>query len=119
MDQIISYLSNLGYHGKTEKIVLERAFSEGPPNMAFMDIVIWLSSELASLCELESHVSPVSGNSDEEEVETRAIGFLVEVSSLLKELCCPIKRLTRGSIESRLIESDDKMLVIRMCSFLH
>ncbi|GBN97994.1 hypothetical protein AVEN_19533-1 [Araneus ventricosus] len=53
---------------------------------------------------------PGTGTFNEEDLE--AIGFLVEMSSLLKELGCPIKKLTRGSVEERLSEPEDKMLAI-------
>ncbi|GFY39127.1 protein FAM98A [Trichonephila inaurata madagascariensis] len=111
MEQIHSDLTNLGYDGTAldNNVFNSKVFNTGPPNVYFVDIVSWLSSQLVSLCELESHISPVE---DEEELGGKAIGFLVEFSSLLKELGCPIKQLTKGSVEGRLNEPEDKMLAI-------
>ncbi|PRD30734.1 UNVERIFIED_CONTAM: hypothetical protein NCL1_25513 [Trichonephila clavipes] len=85
MEQIHSDLTNLGYDGPAldNNVFNSKVFNTGPPNVYFVDIVSWLSSQLVSLCELESHISPVE---DEEELGGKAIGFLVEFSSLLKEL---------------------------------
>lgn len=101
MPKIIENLENLGYKSD----ISEEDFSEGPPNIIFMDAVIWLSSELANVCGLESYVTCVDDSED-------SLGFLVEVSSLLKELCCPYKSLIAGQITERLISSDDKRLLI-------
>ncbi|KAF8784430.1 protein FAM98A-like [Argiope bruennichi] len=107
MDQLYTDLLNVGYDGQSlDKDAFNKVFNKGPPNMYFIDIISWLCSQLNSLCDLESHVSSV----DEEDLE--AIGFLVEISSLLKELGCPIKKLTSGPVEERLFEPKDKVLAI-------
>ncbi|GIY99601.1 protein FAM98A [Caerostris extrusa] len=106
MEQIRTDLTNLGYQGEALN-VLNQVLSEGPPNIYFVDVVSWLSSELGSVYDLESHISPII---DEE--DAKSIAFFVEVSSLLKELCCPIKTLIKGSIENRLSSSEDKIFVI-------
>ncbi|XP_054708444.1 protein FAM98A-like [Uloborus diversus] len=106
MEKVISDLENFGYESDIlSSVKFEEIFNDGLPGMLFVDVVQWLTSQLVLFCQLESHVSPVSGAED-------LIGFLVEVSSLLKEMCCPIKCLTRGQVTDRLDSSDNKLFLI-------
>lgn len=101
MEIIEPHLNKLGYTGNFSEINL----NEGEPNLDFIATVSWLSSQLVTICELESHVSPITNLDD-------LLGFLVEVSSLLKEIYCPYKSLTKGPITERLLLSADKKLLI-------
>lgn len=94
-------LSNVGYF----EAIPEQVFKDGPPDVNFINLIAWLNSELVKLCKLESFVSRDTNAED-------SLSFFVEVSSLLKELSCPYKCLTKRNISERLILPEHKKLLI-------
>lgn len=94
-------LSNVGCF----EDISEQVFTDGPPDVNFINLIAWLNSELVKFCKLESFVSRDTNTED-------SLSFFVEVSSLLKELSCPYKCLTKGNISERLTLPEHKRLLI-------
>lgn len=68
-----------------------KALEVGPKSLEYTKLVHILAEELKMLCSLEENVS-IMNDSDE------SSSFLLELSSFLKELGCPYKKLVTGII---------------------
>ncbi|XP_015919135.1 protein FAM98A [Parasteatoda tepidariorum] len=113
LSQLYDDLINLGYPaGSIKKEDFCNAFCNSQPNMLFVNISAWLSVQLVEFSSVESKISPFEEGDD-------FLGFMVEISSLLKELNCPIKKISSGPLDSRLSNSQDQTdALVFLCSEL-
>lgn len=58
---------------------LEKALEDGIKSLEFRKAVVWLASELRTLCKLDEQVNDIASSED-------AASFLLELSSFLKEI---------------------------------
>ncbi|OWR42941.1 FAM98A protein [Danaus plexippus plexippus] len=82
-----------------------KALEVGPKSLEYTKLVHILAEELKMLCSLEENVS-IMNDSDE------SSSFLLELSSFLKELGCPYKKLVTGHMSSRLQTKEDRILLL-------
>ena len=84
---------------------LSQALKGGPKSPGYTALISWLVNQISSFETLNESVHPISSPEDFK-------SFLMETSSLLKELGCMNQRLTTGNIEQRLIDMEDKIYLI-------
>ncbi|KFM59572.1 Protein FAM98A, partial [Stegodyphus mimosarum] len=103
---ILDSLDDLGYAGplKSDSAVKD-AIKAGPKSKEFTELIEWFSEELQSACGLDSYVNAITDPED-------ASSFLMEVSSLLKELHCPYKSLVSGPISQRLLDVPSRNVLL-------
>ncbi|KAJ0170517.1 hypothetical protein K1T71_013888 [Dendrolimus kikuchii] len=105
-NDILDSLNDLGYEGPLlDEIAFLKALDGGPKSLEFTKLVHILAEELKTLCKLEETVSMMN-NPDE------SSSFLLELSSFLKELGCPYKKLVTGHMSSRLQSKEDRLLLL-------
>ncbi|KAG8172562.1 hypothetical protein JTE90_028715, partial [Oedothorax gibbosus] len=114
---IFEDLTNLGYVGVIENPeTLSVAFNNDVPNYLFSAVVTWLSSNLSTILKLENGITVEAEDSLKtgslKDPLPNPLAFLVEMSSLLKELGCPIKRLTSGNLENRFKDPINRLLAV-------
>lgn len=81
---------NLSYEGPlSEEAVFAKAIEGGAKSLDFTKLVHILAEELKNLCHLEETVNMINDPDD-------SSSFLLELSSFLKELGCPYKKLVTG-----------------------
>ncbi|XP_053620773.1 protein FAM98A [Plodia interpunctella] len=103
---ILDSLNDLGYEGLLlDEVALLKALDGGVKSLEFTKLVHILAAELKQLCRLEETINVIS---DPEE----SVAFLLELSSFLKELGCPYRKLTTGHMSSRLQKKEDKVLLL-------
>lgn len=73
----------------TDEAVFSKALDGGPKSLEFTKLIHILAEEIKSLCNLEETVNMMN-DADE------SSAFLLELSSFLKELKCPYKKLVTG-----------------------
>nr|XP_032524312.1 protein FAM98A-like [Danaus plexippus plexippus] len=105
-NDILDSLSDLGYEGPlSNEEAFAKALEVGPKSLEYTKLVHILAEELKMLCSLEENVS-IMNDSDE------SSSFLLELSSFLKELGCPYKKLVTGHMSSRLQTKEDRILLL-------
>ncbi|KAB7501402.1 Protein FAM98A [Armadillidium nasatum] len=77
----------------------------GARNLSYAHLVAWLTEELRELCQLEEQVTPLSSSEDHS-------SFIMEVCSFIKEMGCPHKKLTEGSLSDRLSSEENRILLL-------
>ncbi|CAH2256356.1 jg3583 [Pararge aegeria aegeria] len=87
-NEILDSLNDLGYEGQDE-VAFAKALDGGPKSLEYTKLVHILAEELKRLCNVEETISMM--NSPDE-----SSSFLLELSSFLKELGCPYKKLVTG-----------------------
>ena len=83
---------------------LDKAVQEGLKSSEFSNLVCYLCKEVASLSDLEDSVN------DDSEVGGEA--WMMELSSLLRELGCPHRILTEGPVMQRLDSKKSKLILL-------
>ncbi|MFH4982108.1 hypothetical protein AB6A40_008817 [Gnathostoma spinigerum] len=81
-----------------QDVVLD-AVQNGLKTGSFADVIIWLCEEICALYGIEESIEPPSSNNEE---------FLIELSSLLHELNCPIESLTTGPVAQRFVTAESR-----------
>ncbi|CAF4944553.1 unnamed protein product [Pieris macdunnoughi] len=105
-NDIIDSLNDLGYEGPlADEVAFAKAIDGGPKSLEYTKLVHILAEEIKKLCNLEETVNVMN---DPDESST----FLLELSSFLKELGCPYKKLVTGHMSSRLESREDKILLL-------
>lgn len=105
-NEILDSLSDLSYEGPlSEEAVFAKAIEGGAKSLDFTKLVHILAEELKNLCHLEETVNMINDPDD-------SSSFLLELSSFLKELGCPYKKLVTGHMSSRLQSKDDRLLLL-------
>ncbi|KAJ8706073.1 hypothetical protein PYW07_010850 [Mythimna separata] len=105
-NDILDSLNDLGYEGPlTDEVAFSKALDGGAKSLEFTKLIHILAEELKSLCNLEETVNMMN---DAEESSS----FLLELSSFLKELKCPYKKLVTGHMSSRLQTKEDRLLLL-------
>ncbi|XP_041985972.1 protein FAM98A isoform X2 [Aricia agestis] len=105
-NDIIDGLNDLGYEGPlNDEAAFAKALDGGPKSLEYTKLVHILAEELKKLCKLEETVSMMD-NPDE------SSSFLLELSSFLKEIGCPYKKLITGHMSSRLQTHEDRLLLL-------
>ncbi|CAH1642481.1 unnamed protein product [Spodoptera littoralis] len=105
-NDILDSLNDLGYEGPlTDEATFAKALDGGPKSLDFTKLVHILAEEIKSLCNLEETVNMMN---DPDESSS----FLLELSSFLKELKCPYKKLVTGHMSSRLQTKEDRLLLL-------
>ncbi|KAF9406228.1 hypothetical protein HW555_013323 [Spodoptera exigua] len=99
-------MAKLRYEGPlTEEAAFAKALDGGPKSLDFTKLVHILAEEIKKLCNLEETVNMMN---DPDESSS----FLLELSSFLKELKCPYKKLVTGHMSSRLQTKEDRLLLL-------
>ncbi|KAL0859894.1 hypothetical protein ABMA27_010226 [Loxostege sticticalis] len=105
-NDILDSLNDLGYEGSlTDEVAFAKALDGGPKSLEFTKLVHILAEELKKLLHLEETVNMMN-DADE------SSSFLLELSSFLKELGCPYKKLVIGHMSSRLQSKEDRILLL-------
>ncbi|XP_072933899.1 protein FAM98A-like [Epargyreus clarus] len=105
-NDILDSLNDLGYEGPlSDEAVFSKAIDGGPKSLDFTKLVHILAEELKKLCKMEESISMMN---DPDE----SSAFLLELSSFLKELGCPYKKLVTGHMSSRLQTREDRLLLL-------
>ncbi|XP_039761668.1 protein FAM98A [Pararge aegeria] len=103
-NEILDSLNDLGYEGQDE-VAFAKALDGGPKSLEYTKLVHILAEELKRLCNVEETISMM--NSPDE-----SSSFLLELSSFLKELGCPYKKLVTGHMSARLQSKEDRILLL-------
>lgn len=91
------------YQGNCLQVsVVEELLDQGIKSNDFRSLIYWITNELGGLLNLDEQISP----------ESEFTEFVLELSSLLKELCCPYSRLISGPTGQRFQTKDDRSLLI-------
>ncbi|KAG6465490.1 hypothetical protein O3G_MSEX015184 [Manduca sexta] len=105
-NDILDSLNDMGYEGPlSDEVAFSKALEGGPKSLEYTKLVHILADELKKLCNLEESVSMMN---DPDESSS----FLLELSSFLKELGCPYKKLVTGHMSSRLQSKEDRLLLL-------
>nr|XP_049707827.1 protein FAM98B [Helicoverpa armigera] len=105
-NDILDSLNDLGYEGPlSDEAAFSKALEGGPKSLEFTKLVHILAEEIKTLCNLEETVNMMN---DVDESSS----FLLELSSFLKELKCPYKKLVTGHMSSRLQTKEDRLLLL-------
>nr|XP_034837749.1 protein FAM98A [Maniola hyperantus] len=105
-NDILDSLNDLGYEGPLQdEVAFSKALDGGPKSLEYTKLVHILAEELKSLCNVEETVNMMN---DPDESSS----FLLELSSFLKELGCPYKKLVTGHMSSRLQSKEDRILLL-------
>ncbi|XP_026743364.1 protein FAM98A [Trichoplusia ni] len=105
-NDILDSLNDLGYEGPlTDETAFSKALDGGAKSLEFTKLIHILAEELKRLCNLEETVNMMN---DPDESSS----FLLELSSFLKELGCPYKKLVTGHMSSRLQTKEDLLLLL-------
>ncbi|XP_045457397.1 protein FAM98A [Melitaea cinxia] len=105
-NDILDSLNDLGYESPLlEEVEFSKALDGGPKSLEYTKLVHILAEEIKQLCNLEETVNMMN-HPDE------SSSFLLELSSFLKELGCPYKKLVTGHMSSRLQTKEDKILLL-------
>ncbi|XP_076042792.1 protein FAM98A isoform X2 [Oratosquilla oratoria] len=106
---VLDFIEDLEYSGAiTDEDSLAAAVDGnegGPKNVAYTQLVAWVTGELRVLCDLEEQVNAITSGDDHS-------SFLMEVSAFLKELGCPHKGLTEGPTSQRLASRENRLLLL-------
>lgn len=81
-----------------DEVAFSKALDGGPKSLAYTKLVHVLADEIKQLCGIEETINVMN---DEED----ASSFLLELSSFLKELGCPYKKLVTGIFLRRIYKS--------------
>lgn len=82
--------------------ILKNALNDGIKSADFRQAIVWLAGEIRILGDLEEDVH------EDEDANT----FILELSSLLKELRCPHVHLITGHVSDRLQDEDSRILLL-------
>ncbi|CAK1595017.1 unnamed protein product [Parnassius mnemosyne] len=105
-NDILDSLNDLGYEGPlSDEVAFAKALDGGHKSLEFTKLVHILAEELKKLCNLEETVNMMN---DPDE----SSAFLLELSSFLKELGCPYRKLITGHMSSRLQTREDRILLL-------
>ncbi|XP_045507958.1 protein FAM98B [Colias croceus] len=105
-NEILDSLNDLGYEGPlSDEVAFAKALDGGAKSLEYTKLVHILAEEIKKLCNLEETVN-IMNDPDE------SSSFLLELSSFLKELGCPYRKLVTGHMSSRLQSRDDKILLL-------
>ncbi|CAH0718520.1 unnamed protein product, partial [Brenthis ino] len=105
-NDILDSLNDLGYEGPlADDVAFAKALDGGPKSLEYTKLVHILAEELKQLCKVEETVNMMN---DPDE----SSAFLLELSSFLKELGCPYKKLITGHMSSRLQSKEDRLLLL-------
>lgn len=105
-NDIFDSVNDIGYEGPlSDEVTFAKALEGGPKSLHFTKLVHILAEELKKLCNLEETVNMMN---DPDE----SSAFLLELSSFLKELGCPYKKLVTGHMSSRLQSREDRLLLL-------
>lgn len=105
-NDILEILHNIGYDGPIlDEDYYAEALKGGPKSLSYTNLVHVLAQEIKKLNKLEETVNLMK---HVEESST----FLLELSSFLKELGCPYRRLVTGHMSSRLQTKADRVLLL-------
>ncbi|XP_031638120.1 protein FAM98A isoform X2 [Contarinia nasturtii] len=103
MQEIIEFLNSVGYHGECIQMsFIENMLENGISSPNFRSLVSWLSGELSILQNVDERIDPESEKTE----------FILELSSMLKELCCPYPVLISGSLAQRFQSKHDCLLLL-------
>ncbi|XP_039597669.1 protein FAM98B [Polypterus senegalus] len=101
---ILDILEQLGYTGPLlEEQALGTAAEEGFSSEEYVNLCVWLTSELKVMCKLEESITAAPGDLE---------SLQLEFSGLLKELACPYQALLSGDIKNRLSTKEDCLKLI-------
>ncbi|EEC02016.1 conserved hypothetical protein [Ixodes scapularis] len=104
-DHVLTALEDLRYDGPFANEDVFTKEIEDSKSIKFTELVSWLSVELNKLANMEDRVNPIT---DVEDWNT----FLLEMSAFLKETHCPIKALTDGSVNQRLMSKENRLMLL-------
>ncbi|CAN8032133.1 unnamed protein product, partial [Ixodes persulcatus] len=104
-DHVLAALEDLRYDGPFANEDVFTKEIEDSKSIKFTELVSWLSVELNKLANMEDRVNPIT---DVEDWNT----FLLEMSAFLKETHCPIKALTDGSVNQRLMSKENRLMLL-------
>lgn len=88
-----------------EEVAFAKALEGGAKSLEFTKLIHILAGEVKTLCRLEETVNVLN---DPEESNT----FLLELSSFLKELGCPYKKLVTGRQSNSLVKLLENCLIV-------
>ncbi|KAG2457442.1 SPRE1 protein, partial [Polypterus senegalus] len=86
-----------------EEQALGTAAEEGFSSEEYVNLCVWLTSELKVMCKLEESITAAPGDLE---------SLQLEFSGLLKELACPYQALLSGDIKNRLSTKEDCLKLI-------
>lgn len=86
----------------SDPIILKNALNDGIKSAEFRQAIVWLAGEIRILGDLEEDVH------EDDDTNT----FILELSSLLKELRCPHVHLITGHVSDRLQDEDSRILLL-------
>ncbi|CAL4109451.1 unnamed protein product, partial [Meganyctiphanes norvegica] len=108
-NDILDSLEDLGFDGEIndeESLLAAVDGSDGGPrNINYTAVIAWVAGELRVLAGLEENVSAITNPDDHS-------SFLMELSSFLKEIGCPYKTLTEGTVNTRLGTKELRLLLV-------
>ncbi|XP_028160680.1 protein FAM98A-like [Ostrinia furnacalis] len=105
-NDILDSLTDLGYDGPlSDEVAFSKALDGGPKSLEFTKLVHILAEELKKLLQLEETVNMMTSVDE-------SSSFLLELSSFLKELGCPYKKLVVGHMSARLQSKEDRLLLL-------
>lgn len=74
----------------------------GVKSVEFMNLVAWIANRISEFSDIEENIHPATSEDD-------ASSFLLELSSLLKEIGCVNQQLTSGNVNQRLATKQEKL----------
>ena len=93
-------LDDIGY---TDVSDLDKVVSDGVLNPIFTKLVVYLAREVSSLSDLEDQL---------QEADCCSEAWMMELSSLLRELGCPHVSLTEGPVSDRLNSKRSRLVLL-------
>ncbi|XP_025921786.1 protein FAM98B isoform X1 [Apteryx rowi] len=107
---ILDALEAVGYTGPLlEEEALKKAAENGLSSPEFLELCVWLGSQIKPLCNMEESITSTDGDKDIE-------SFQLEISGFLKEMSCPYSSLISGDIKDRLREKEDCLKLLLFLS---
>lgn len=77
----------------------------GAKSVEFTRLISWLANEIGKYTNIEERINATNSADD-------SSSFLLELSSFLKELGCVNDKLMTGNVNQRLIDKQDKLVLI-------
>lgn len=77
----------------------------GAKSVEFTRLISWLANEIGEYTNIEERINATNSADD-------SSSFLLELSSFLKELGCVNDKLMTGNVNQRLIDKQDKLVLI-------
>ncbi|KOC59826.1 Protein FAM98A [Habropoda laboriosa] len=104
--KLLERIKKLGYNEElVEPNKFKEALKQGSKSPEFTKLVAWLADEVATFNNMDETIHAIASPED-------SSSFLLELSCFLKELGCMNERLTTGNINERLVNQQDRYILL-------